>query len=94
MQIRPLAREGTGTDDQKHERVSPLQRVAATTLRIDLMERKGQEAQSISRAAAKAIALRPIPQVAIRSGATVAATIAIRRDQERLAALEGDPDRR
>ncbi len=58
------------------------------------MERKGQEAQSISRAAAKAIAMRPIPPEAIRSGATVAAATAIRRDQERLAALEGDLDRR
>lgn len=58
------------------------------------MERKGQEPQAAAEAAAKAIALRPIPREAIRSGATVAAAIAIRRDQESLAALEGDPDRR
>jgi len=57
------------------------------------MERKEIEAQAASEAAAKAIALRPIPLEAIRSGATVAAAIAVRRDQERLAALEGDLDR-
>lgn len=70
------------------------ERLAVTTPRIERMERKGQEAQAISEAAAKAIALRPIPAEAIRSGATVAAAIAICREQERLAALEGDPDRR
>lgn len=57
------------------------------------MERKGQEAQAASEAAAKAIALRPIPPEAIRSGATVAAAIAIRRDQERRTALDGDKAR-
>jgi hypothetical protein len=70
------------------------ERLAVTTHRIERVEREGQEAQAISEAAAKAIALRPIPLEAIRSGATVAAAIAIRREQERLAALEGDPDRR
>lgn len=64
-----------------------------TTLRIDPVERICQEAQAASEAAAKAIALRPIPPEAIRSGATVAAAIAVRRDQERRAALEGDLDR-
>jgi hypothetical protein len=68
------------------------ERLAVTTHRIERVEREGQEAQAISEAAAKAIALRPIPLEAIRSGATAA--IAIRREQERLAALEGDPDRR
>jgi|GEM_PF-4341052 len=58
------------------------------------MKRKGQEARAFSEAAAKAIAMRPIPPEAIRSGATAAAAIAIRQDQERLAALEGAPDRR
>ena len=50
-----------------------------TTLRIDPVERICQEAQAASEAAAKAIALRPIPPEAIRSGATVAASIAEKR---------------
>jgi hypothetical protein len=58
------------------------------------MERKGKKGQASSEAAAKAIALRPIPPEAIRSGATVAAAIAIRREQGRLTALGGNPDRR
>lgn len=68
--------------------------MAVTTFGIDPMERKDQEARASSEAAAKAIALRPIPPEAIRSGATVAAAIAIRRHQERLGSLKGDLDRR
>ncbi|MFJ6378347.1 hypothetical protein ACIQH9_21825 [Pseudarthrobacter oxydans] len=70
------------------------ERLAVTTHRIERVEREGQEAQAISEAAAKAIALRPIPPEAMRSGAAAAAVTAIRRDQERRTALERDEDRR
>ena len=58
------------------------------------MESNGRQVHTASKAAAQAIAVRPIPQEAIRSGAAAAAAIAIRRDQERRTALEGDKDRR
>ena len=57
------------------------------------MESKRREVHAASKAAAQAIAVRPIPQEAIRSGAAAAAAIAIRRGQERRTALDADKAR-